>query len=216
MRYKLAIFDLDGTVLNTLDDIANSLNHTLRECGFPTRSLTDIRSYTGNGLKRLVKLALPRDVSSDTFESVFERFNGYYGKHCADLSRPYDGVTDMLNTIRAKGMKTAVISNKLDYAVQILYHRHFEGLFDLAVGEREGVRKKPAPDSVNEALLRLDTAASDAIYVGDSEVDLSTAKNAGLKFVAVDWGFRDRDFLIGLGADPIVSSPDELTDILLK
>lgn len=215
MSYQLAIFDLDGTVLNTLDDLADSMNYALSAFGFPERTVDEIRRFVGNGIRKLVERALPDGCDEETVGRVFECFKAYYKDHCAIKTAPYDGILPLLADLKRSGMKLAVLSNKADFAVQSLCKRYFDGMFDLAVGERAGVRRKPAPDAVEEVLARLHTEPSCALYIGDSEVDVETAKNAAIDCVAVDWGFRDRASLSACGAEKIVSTPEALKAVLL-
>lgn len=215
MKYELAIFDMDGTILNTLDDLADSLNYSLSQSGYPERTLTEVRNFVGNGIKKLIERGMPADASQNELQQAYECFNGYYKEHCHDKTKPYDGITKMLKKLREHGIKTAVVSNKADFAVRLLCTQYFEGLFDTAAGEKSGVRKKPAPDSVNTVLSELGISREKAVYIGDSDVDVMTAVNSKMNCICVDWGFRDRDFLIKNGADTIVSTTDQLLEYLL-
>lgn len=210
--YKCAIFDMDGTILNTLEDLANSTNATLATLGYPTRTLDEVRQFVGNGTKLLIARALPRGTDEDTIEAVHQKFNAYYGEHCEIKTKPYPGIADLLKTLREKGIKTAVVSNKPDFAVKKLAEQYFPGLFDIAVGENEaaGIHKKPAPDSVNAVMKALDVKRDDCVYIGDSDVDFHTAKNAGLEHILVTWGFRDKDFLMAEGGKVFADTPEEL------
>lgn len=205
MKHSLAIFDLDGTILYTLVDLKNSMNFTLKKFGFPERTLDEVRRFVGNGIKNLIIRAAPKGTDEKTIDEMFEVFNEHYAVHCNDNTKSYDGIDKLLKKLKEQKVKTAVVSNKADYAVQTLVKKYFDGLFDYAVGEKQGVRKKPCPDSVNEVLRVLDTPKEAAVYIGDSEVDVATAKNAQMDCIAVDWGFRDRDVLINSGATLIVS-----------
>lgn len=216
MKYKLAIFDLDGTVLDTLNDLADSVNYALKKNHFPERSLDEIRSYVGNGIRLLIDRSVPEFTSYESIDKVFNDFKLYYSEHSCDKTRPYDGIVELLNCLRQNGIITAVVSNKADFAVQTLVNRYFNGLFDYYAGEREFVAKKPAPDSVYDVIYHFNFSFSDAVYIGDSEVDIQTAYNAKIDSVIVDWGFRDRDFLINSGASVVLSSVDELSDYLLN
>lgn len=215
MKYKLAIFDMDGTTLNTLEDLAGSLNYALRQFGFPERTVDEVRSFVGNGVRLLVERGVPAGCLADETEQVYEAFSRHYMVHCCDRTKPYDGILEILKTLRGNGVLAAVVSNKPDGAVQELCTRYFENLFQVSVGEREGVKKKPAPDSVNEVLRQLAIQKEDAVYIGDSEVDIMTAKNAGMDCISVEWGFKDRMFLVENGAERIVSSPAELAEMIL-
>lgn len=214
--YKLAIFDMDGTILDTLEDLKDSVNYTLCECGYPERTYDEVRSFVGNGIRKLIERAVPDGTSLENIDNVHNAFTDYYKLHCADKTKAYDGIKPLISELRRNGIKTAVVSNKADYGVQELCREYFDGLFDYAVGEREGIRRKPAPDSVNEALRVLGFDKSDAVYIGDSDVDFETAKNAGLPCISVLWGFRDEDFLRKIGAKTFVSKPSEILDIILK
>lgn len=215
MSYKLAIFDMDGTILDTLEDLENSLNFALTEAGCPVRKQEDVRRFLGNGMQRLIELAVPPDCPEEKKMKILERFKEHYKIHCADRTKPYDGITELLQVLRESCCRTAVVSNKGDFAVQELNQQYFAGLMDCAIGEKEGVRKKPAPDSVNEVLRELQIDRQDAVYIGDSEVDIETAKNAGMDCIIVSWGFRERDFLIAQGAKTIVDSAEELKTRIL-
>ncbi len=215
MRYKLAIFDMDGTILNSLEDLADSLNYVLSVHGYPKRTLEEVRNFVGNGIRKLVERGVPEPVDSSRLDQLCQEHKDYYKLHCADKTRPYDGIPELLRNLRQAGCRTAVVSNKADYAVQALCNNYFEGLFDTAVGEKPSVLKKPAPDSVNEVLKRLHIAREDAVYIGDSDVDIETARNAGMDSIIVDWGFRERVFLIEKGATLIVSAPKEVEKLIL-
>ena len=204
-RFDTAIFDLDGTILYTLVDLKNSMNFTLKKFGFPERTLDEVRRFVGNGIRNLIIRAAPKGTDEKTIDEMFEVFNEHYAVHCNDNTKSYDGIDELLKKLKEQKVKTAVVSNKADYAVQTLVKKYFDGLFDYAVGEKQGVRKKPCPDSVNEVLRVLDTPKEAAVYIGDSEVDVATAKNAQMDCIAVDWGFRDREVLINSGATLIVS-----------
>lgn len=210
MKYKLIIFDMDGTTLDTLEDLANSLNFALKNSGFPQRGLSEVRSFVGNGIRRLVERGVPMGTSTDITEGVLADFTKHYKAHCSDNTKPYIGIIDLLITLKEKGYQTAVVSNKADDAVQTLCMEHFPNLFDAIAGEKQGVRKKPAPDTVNNVLEQLNTDREDAIYIGDSEVDIETAENAGMECISVDWGFRDREELIRDGAKKIASRPIDI------
>ncbi|MGN0598421.1 MAG: HAD family hydrolase [Oscillospiraceae bacterium] len=213
--YKLAVFDMDGTILDTLEDLMDSVNFALSECGYPTRTYDEVRRFVGNGIRKLIERAVPEGLTVEEIDRVHEVFTGHYKVHCADKTKAYDGIKPLLEKLRANGVKTAVVSNKADYGVQELCREYFDGLFDYAVGEREGIRRKPAPDSVNEALRVLNTDKSEAVYIGDSDVDFETAKNAELPCISVLWGFRDEEFLREMGATLFVRRPEEIFDIIM-
>lgn len=214
MRYDAAIFDLDGTLLNTIDDLKNSINHALSVCGYPPRTRAEVLAFVGNGVPRLVELAVPPGTPADRRQAVLDAMNAHYAAHCAQLTRPYPGVTDVLRTLRAAGVRVAVVSNKPDYGVQELCARYFPGLLDSAVGMREGIRKKPYPDAVEAALAAFGVPPERAVYIGDSEVDVQTAKNAHTALISVDWGFRTHAQLVEAGAGHIVSDADALLTLL--
>lgn len=210
-KYKLALFDLDGTVLNTLEDLTDATNAALAMHGYSSHDADAIRSFVGNGIEILIRRALPRGTDEAKMHTVLEDFKKYYGAHCADKTRPYPGVPDMLCALRAAGVKTAVVSNKADFAVKTLAERYFTGLFDMAVGEREGIARKPAPDSVLEIMRALEVAPAECVYIGDSDVDVQTAKNAGVDGIFVTWGFRSAACLKKEGAAMLVDDVSELT-----
>ncbi|MCC8137598.1 MAG: HAD family hydrolase [Clostridiales bacterium] len=214
MSCRLAIFDLDGTILDTLDDLTTSLNFALRRSALPEHSREDVRRFVGNGIRKLIERSVPPDTLPAQIDTVFEDFTRHYQIHCADQTRPYDGIPEVLTVLKKAGRKTAVISNKADYAVQDLCRHYFDGLFDYVAGEKTGIRKKPMPDSVYTVLDILKTDPRDAIYIGDSEVDIQTAKNAGIDSVLVSWGFRDADYLYQCGAARVIGRPEELLRIL--
>lgn len=214
MRYDAAIFDLDGTLLDTIDDLKNSINHALSVCGYPPRTRAEVLAFVGNGVPRLVELAVPPGTPADRRQAVLDAMNAHYAVHCAELTRPYPGITDVLRTLRAAGVRVAVVSNKPDYGVQELCARYFPGLLDSAVGMREGIRKKPYPDAVETALAAFGVPPERAVYIGDSEVDVQTAKNAHTALIAVDWGFRTHAQLVEAGAERIVSDADALLALL--
>lgn len=210
MKYKLAIFDMDGTILDTLVDLANAVNHALAEKNLPQRSLMEIRSYLGNGMLNLIRLSAPKGASDAEISELKDIFTNYYKAHCAENTKPYAGILELIAELRAQGVKTAVVSNKPDFGVQLLVKEHFPTSFDFAVGEKEGIAKKPAPDSVNAVLEKLNISRKDAVYIGDSEVDYATGKNAEMDDIIVTWGFRDEDYLQSLGAKTIVHTMEEL------
>lgn len=214
MKYKLAIFDLDGTILDTLEDLADAVNYALGEYGYPLRTIEEVRRFVGNGIRKLIERAVPAGLTQEEISGVHQTFAAYYQEHCADKTRPYEGILSLLERLRAAGCLTAVVSNKADVAVQPLCQHYYEGLFDYAVGERAGIRRKPAPDAVQEVLRRLQVDARDAVYIGDSEVDIQTAANAGLDSIIVTWGFRDRAYLESQGGRQFVDRPEEIDDRL--
>ena len=211
---KLLIFDLDGTILNTLDDLAASTNYALRRHGLPERTLTQVRAFVGNGIGKLIERAVPEDCSEAVRKAVLESFSSHYKKHAADKTRPYDGILEVLKELKELGCQMAVVSNKADFAVHSLCEHYFPGIFTFVIGEQEGIRRKPAPDSVYAVLEQLNTEKKDAVYIGDSEVDAMTAQNAGVDLIAVEWGFRDREVLEAKGAKVIIKAPNEILSTL--
>ena len=211
-QYYTYIFDLDGTLLDTLDDLASAVNYALRTYGMPEHSRDAIRRFVGNGVRILMIRAVPDGEQNPKFEEVFETFRKYYMQHSLDTTRPYDGIPEMLAALRQRGCRLAVVSNKFDAATKELCKHFFPNTIEVAVGEHEaeGIRKKPAPDTVIEALSQLGVSSKNAVYVGDSDVDLETACNAALPCISVLWGFRDRDFLLAHGATTFITSPKEL------
>jgi phosphoglycolate phosphatase len=215
MKYNVFIFDLDGTLLNTLQDLADSVNYALRQYGMPTHSIDDIRRFVGNGVRLLMERAVPNGAQNPQFEEVFAAFRAYYMQHSLDTTRPYDGIVETIHELKQRGCRLAVVSNKMMAATQELI-RHFFPEIEVAIGEHEaaGIRKKPAPDTVFEALRQLGLVVggfpADTVYVGDSDVDIATARNSGLPCISVLWGFRDQDFLSQHGATTFVSHPQEL------
>ena len=214
MKYTIAIFDLDGTILNTLEDLADSTNYALKTCGYPERTMDEVRQFGGNGIRKLMERAVPEGTPVEEIDRVHETFTAHYKVHCADKTRPYDGIMELLQNLKKDGCKLAVVSNKADYGVQELCKQYFDGVFDFAVGEREGIRKKPAPDSVNEVLKTLGCSRDRAVYIGDSDVDIQTAANAQMDHIIVEWGFRDVPFLIAKGAKVLVEKPEEILEIV--
>ena len=214
LKYTTIIFDLDGTILNTIDDLADSVNYALGRLGYPPHSVEAVCSFVGNGVGKLIERSAPESASEDTLMEYHRLFLDHYQKHCADKTRPYDGIPELLVKLRTMGVALAVVSNKPDSAVKPLCDDYFHGLFDIAVGEREGIRRKPSPDSVYEVMEKLGADRDKTLYVGDSDVDVQTAKNAGIDCASVCWGFRSRDFLIANGAVTIAENCDELFDII--
>ena len=212
MKYNTYIFDLVGTLLNTLTDLAASCNYALRKHGMPEHSIDDVRRFVGNGVRLLMERAVPGGADNPDFEAAFASFREHYMLHSLDTTRPYDGITEVLEELKRRGCRLAVVSNKMMAATVELCRHFFPELIEVAIGENEaeGIRKKPAPDTVFAALRRLGVESAGAVYVGDSDVDVQTAANAGLPCISVLWGFRDRDFLIQNGAKTFISAPSEL------
>ncbi len=214
---EVIVFDLDGTLLNTLDDLWTGVNAALQKFGLPSRSREEVRAFIGNGIRKLIQRAsgLPEGA---LFEDVLAEFKRYYGAHCEDRTKPYAGIVELLQTLKAQGIKTAVVSNKADFAVKKLAESYFGDLLLQAVGENEeaGIRKKPAPDSLLSVMHSLGGTEENTVYVGDSEVDIQTAQNAGVDCISVTWGFKDRAFLLENGATCLVDTPKEMLCSLAK
>lgn len=207
---KAVVFDLDGTLLNTLEDLRTAVNLALCAEGYPERSLEEIRLAVGNGIKKLISRSVPVGTLPETEERVFARFREEYQFHCSDTTAPYDGIPELLKRLRQDGYLLAVVSNKADFAVQKLAEQYFPDCFDAVLGETEGLARKPAPDMAEEVLRRLGVKKSDAVYVGDSEVDIVTARNTGMDCISVTWGFRDRKVLEEYQAQYFAEDTEEL------
>lgn len=216
--YSTYIFDLDGTLLDTIGDLAASVNYALRTHGMPEHSLDDVRRFVGNGVRKLMERAVPNGADNPLFDETFATFRQYYMAHSLDTTRPYEGILETLAALKARGCHLAVVSNKMMAATQELCHHFFPDTIEVAIGEDEaaGIRRKPAPDTVFAALKALGVGKEDAAYVGDSDVDILTACNAGIPCISVLWGFRDRDFLISHGAQTFITHPAELLTIEKK
>lgn len=210
MRYNAAIFDLDGTLLNTLDDLADSTNHALISCGYPARTVDEVRMFVGNGVARLIHLAVPEYTPSGAEAHCLELFRAHYLMNMRKKTAPYPGILSLLDRLNAAGCKVAVVSNKFDKAVKELCADYFDTRVPVAIGESAAVRKKPAPDTVLTALEQLDVPASRAVYIGDSDVDIETARNSAMDIISVTWGFRDAPFLLAHGATTLVDTPADL------
>ena len=208
------IFDLDGTLLNTLEGLKNSTNFALKKFNSPEITLEQTRSFVGNGVRKLIERAIPNGEKNPDFEKCLNTFKEHYSKTMYQKTVAYDGIEDMLTELKRKGIKTGVVSNKFDTAVKELCKNYFDGLIIVAIGESPDVRKKPAPDSVLKAMEILDAKPENTLYVGDSDVDIQTAKNTNLKSVGVTWGFRDRELLEEEGADFIINTPCELLELI--
>ena len=209
--YSTYIFDLDGTLLSTLDDLAASCNYALRTNNMPERTIDEVRRFVGNGVKKLMERAIPQGLQNANFEKTYSDFRNHYMQHNLDTTKPYDGIMDLLNELHRRGKKVAVVSNKFYAATQELC-KHFFGstLVPVAIGEREDIRKKPAPDTVIEAMTQLGVTAEGAVYIGDSDVDIETARNSGMPCISVLWGFRDKEFLLEHGAKTLVDKPMDI------
>lgn len=211
---KLIVFDMDGTILDTLDDLKVSLNVTLEKYGLPTRTKEEVRKFVGNGIPKLIERAVPTETSESVREEVLKSFLEYYQLHCNDLTKAYDGIPELMAWLKENRYLIAVASNKADPAVGKLCDIYFEGLVDFAVGDMPGQEKKPAPDMVKRVLRELNICEEDAVYIGDSEVDIATARNSGLDCIVVTWGFRDKDLLVEQGGKIFADTTAEVKDLL--
>lgn len=209
-EYDSYIFDLDGTLLDTLTDLAASCNYALQKFDFPQRTIDEVRMFVGNGVKKLMERAIPEGLENPQFDAVYQCFREHYLEHGLDHTSPYPGILAMLAELKRRGKHIAVVSNKFYKATEELCNHFFGQYVAVAIGEREGINKKPAPDTVLEALSQLGVTAENAVYVGDSDVDIATARNCNMPCISVLWGFRDRDFLLRSGATTFISSPEEL------
>ena len=209
-KYSTYIFDLDGTLLDTLTDLTNSANFAVQSVGCPTHTKQEVCSFVGNGIKKLIKRALPADATDEMFETAFSNFKSHYKEHCLDNTCPYDGIMDMLKALKASGKKVGVVSNKADFATRELCNDIFGDLVDFCAGERQGVERKPAPDTVLKAMDFLGAKPEDCVYIGDSDVDVKTAANAGIDCISVLWGFRSEKFLTENGAKTFAQTPNEI------
>ena len=213
-KYKAVIFDLDGTLLDTLEDLADSVNYVLDKFGYPLMDKKTVRSFLGNGIRKLMDLSLPAGLTEEQKDAAFAVFKTYYIDHCQIKTKPYDGMVDLLKTLSEEGYKLAIVSNKTYLAVKELNDTHFSKYVRTAIGEKPGIRKKPAPDTVLKALEILGCKREETIYVGDSEVDKSTADNVPMDCILVSWGFRDKPQLTALHAKYLVDSPQEILKCL--
>lgn len=210
------IFDLDGTLLNTLEDLKDSTNYALQKFGFPQRTLDEVRSFVGNGLRMLIVRAVPADTEDAVINAVLKTMKLHYAENYHNKTRPYDGIEALLMRLKAEGYPMAIVSNKADLVVALLRKLYFDTLIPVAVGETEGVLRKPAPDMVIEGLRRLGLPGAKAVYVGDSEVDLQTARNVGIPCLSVTWGFRSIQQLKEAGAQHLAHTPEELYETICQ
>lgn len=214
--YNTVIFDLDGTLLNTLEDLADAVNYVLRKFGWEEHTIDRVRKDVGNGIRKLMERSVPDGTNNPQFEEAFQMYKGYYQKHCRIKTDAYLGIMDLLEALHKKGYKMAIVSNKAHKAVEELNEIYFKDYISVAMGENEdaGIKKKPAPEMVYKALERLNSKKEEAIYVGDSEVDKATADNSGLDCVLCQWGFRELELLQSLGPKAIIAEPMELMEII--
>ncbi len=213
--FKVAVFDLDGTILDTLEDLADSLNEALTRFRYPEASLQEVRARVGNGLRKLVERSVPEECPEQEIERIRECLAEVYQRRCCEKTKPYPGIPEAFRRLHEEGVKVAVVSNKIDSAVRMLCETYFPGQIDYCAGEQVGVRKKPCPDMVDNALEALQAGKENTVYVGDSEVDIVTSKNAGLKSIIVTWGFRDKPHLQKAGAEQTADTVQEMLDEIL-
>lgn len=208
------IFDLDGTLLDTLDDLTDSVNYALKCFALSSRSRMEVRRFLGNGAEVLMRSAIDGRLDEERTKACIDTFKEYYKAHMDNKTKPYDGIMELVRELISRGYHLAIVSNKFDAAVKGLNKDYFEGLFPVAIGESEKIARKPAPDTVNKALAELNSSRDRAVYVGDSEVDIMTARNSGLPCVSVTWGFRDKELYEELGVSYIIDRPMQLFDVL--
>lgn len=216
MKISTIVFDLDGTLMDTLQDLAESTNYALRAYGFPQHGIEAIRSFVGNGVCKLIERAVPQGTENPLFEEVFRTFKEHYVAHCRDHSGLYAGISEMLQALADSGYRLAVVSNKLQAGVTELQQYYFSSWIQVAVGERPEVRRKPAPDMVLQAVNELGADLRETVYVGDSDVDIETARQCGIPCISVLWGFRDRDFLESCGATHFAATPQDIVTFVQK
>ena len=215
MPYQAAIFDLDGTLLDTLEDLYRAVNYALSAHSMPLRTRDEVRMFVGNGVEMLIRRAVPEGSDEALILAVLGDFKTTYAAICKDHTKPYDGILPVLASLRERGIRVAVVSNKFDAATKSLCAEYFGELVEVAIGERADVRKKPAPDTVLEALRELGVTAKGAVYIGDSDVDIRTAENCGMDCISVTWGLRDEDFLVENGATTLVRTPSDLLGVII-
>ena len=217
MKYKAAIFDLDGTLLNTLEDLWSAVNHTMDKYGYPHRTIKEVRAFVGNGVDRLIMLCLPGGENDPNFEDAKREYRAYYAEHSEIKTKPYDGVIELIDKLEKAGIKTAVVSNKIHVATVELCKKYFPDIKTVC-GEREseGIRRKPYPDTVIESAKALGVPIDETVYIGDSEVDIETSRRAGVDCISVLWGFRDRDFLEENGGKIFAEKPSDVYDIIVE
>ena len=213
-KINTIIFDMDGTVLNTLDDLTVSVNYVLRKFGFPERTLEDYRRFFGNGIRQALELAVPEGTPESVIDEMLPVFKEHYDEHCLDKTGPYEGIPELMKELKHRGYKMAIVSNKIDSAVKELNEKFFSEYVKVAIGEKEGIKRKPAPDTVIRALKELGSTKEEAVYIGDSEVDFQTAVNSELPCISVLWGFRDKDYLMDIGATIFADKPSDVLEML--
>lgn len=214
MVIQTVIFDLDGTLLYSLEDLTDSVNFAMKEFGFRTYTVDEVREAIGNGVRLLMERICPKDISEETFEKCLNTFKQHYSNNMYNKTRPYDGIIEMLKQLRSDGYKTAILSNKFNSAVKELANHYFEGLIDFSLGQKDGIDEKPSPVGIIEIAKELDTPLENCILIGDSEVDIQTATNAGIDCISVVWGYKDIDFLYNNGASKLVYAPEDILELL--
>ncbi len=214
MKYKTLIFDLDGTLLNTLDDLASSVNYAMRESGFCERTLDEVRRFIGNGVEVLIRRAVPRGTTEEEYKEALAIFKEHYKKNSRNKTAPYNGITELLAKLKQNGYNLAIVSNKVDFAVKDLRDEFFNGLIDVAIGDSDATRTKPEPDMVYKAIEELGADRSECVYIGDTDVDIETAKNSGMDSISVSWGFRSRTELESYGAKMIADTAEDILSFI--
>jgi len=215
MSYKAVVFDLDGTLLDTIEDLTDAVNMTMRHYGWPEHTIAQVKTYVGNGVGWLVECAVPGGKTNPLFEEALEIQKQNYAQVCENKTRPYDGIMEVIRKLKEYGYKLSIVSNKGQEAVEALRKLYFSDVIEVAIGERDGIRRKPAPDTAFEAVKRMGADIETSVYVGDSEVDLATARNAGMDCISVSWGFRPKQLLIENGAKVICDTPEDLLNVLI-
>ena len=216
MKYNVAVFDLDGTLTDTLADLKNSVNYALSKLGFPERNTDEIRSFVGNGIGRLIYLSVPENTPEETAEKCLEIFKEYYKTHSCIETKPYEGIVEMLAELKKRNVKIAVVTNKIHGSAVDITNNFFGDLVDITVGQNDIMKRKPDPEGVFYALDKLGVSKENAVYIGDSEVDCETAKNAGIPCIGVSWGFRDREVLENHGAFYVADSTEEIIETFFE
>ncbi len=207
MKYTTVVFDLDGTLLNTLDDLAGSVNYALKENGLPPRTIDEVRRFIGNGVRVLIRRSVPQGTTEEKYEATFKTFEDHYRENSRNLTAPYEGIKELLCDLKEMGYKLAIVSNKIDFAVKDLRDEFFSDVIEIAIGDSPDTNNKPEPDMVFKALEMLGETVDNAVYVGDTDVDMETAKNSGMDCITVSWGFRSHQELLGYGAKMIADKP---------
>ena len=213
-KYDVILFDLDGTLLDSLEDMKDSVNYVMRRFGYPEHTLDEVRSYVGNGIRKLIERSLPGNAGSETVEKALEEYRRYYDTHCMVKTRPYPGILQLLGNLKDRGFLLAVVTNKNHEAADEMCSHYFPGIFSVVLGQRDSIPKKPDPAMISVAMKKLNAEGKNAVYIGDSEVDIMTAKNAGMDGIICLWGFREESFLRANGADVTVHSADQIASLV--